>query len=531
MNPFVLLTADQTRQADRRAIEGGIAGAQLMDRAGTALARYVIGVFKQQDTNAAAAAKPNTLIACGPGNNGGDGFVLARLLRAEGWPVTVAFHGNRADMSGDAKLMADLYDGPLVPLEPSAIANADLIVDALFGTGLNRPVSDPYAGVIAAINNAGKPVIAVDIPSGVNADTGAIMATDGQTAIRARATVTFATRNPGHVLFPGRSHCGDVQVADIGIPNGVLASLRPTMSINDIALWGQSWAQPGPMDHKYSRGAAGVVSGPMITSGAARLAARAALRVGAGAVTVLAPGSALMTHAGHLTAIMLRRANTADYIAAFLDDERVRSIVIGPGLLGSKDETERKANRAKVLACLGASARCILDADALTLFEDNPDTLFSKVRPDDILTPHSGEFARLFPDLGRDLNAGSSKIEIVKTAAEIAGGVVVLKGGDTVIAAPAQKDAPARASVNVNAPPDLATAGSGDVLAGFIAGLAAGRHPTNGKLMPAYEAACGGVWLHGACGQYAGRGLIAEDLPDVLPDVFQRLLSPRQEKS
>lgn len=529
MNPFILLTADETRTVDRKAIESGIAGAQLMERAGTALFNLIVrslSAATKADTDASDVKRAKIVIACGPGNNGGDGFVAARLLHADGWQVSVALNGARDQLNGDARLMADLYEGPLVALDPKAFTSADVIIDALFGSGLNRPFNHPYTDVIEAINTANKPVISVDIPSGVNADTGAVMGS----AVHANITVTFVTRNPGHVLFPGRGLCGSVEIADIGIPDKILRALTPDSAINDIALWGRVWPQPMPTDHKYARGAAAIISGGLEQSGAARLAARGALRAGAGVVTILSPGSALLAHANHLNAIMVRKADSAEDIAAFLSDPRLTSLVVGPGLVSTPiDAQSLDKARGKVLSCIKSKARCILDADALTLFERDPQTLFSHLRADDIITPHSGEFARLFPDLATSQTSGQaaeqSKLNIAREAANRCGAIVVLKGADTIIASPAGQSAPARLSVNVNAPADLATAGSGDVLAGFIAGLCATRLP-DGTPMPAFEAACGGVWLHGACGQYAGRGLIAEDLPDALPAIFKRILSP-----
>ncbi|MEO1150291.1 MAG: NAD(P)H-hydrate dehydratase [Pseudomonadota bacterium] len=560
MLPSLLLTADQKRRIDRRAIEAGTPGAQLMERAGAQLARFVGQIARQSAHNAAApedatstgaGSAPDqqppamrTAILCGPGNNGGDGFVVARLLTDQGWPVSVFVTVSPEALTGDARLMADLYDGEVMPLTTAtlatpAFAQAQLVVDALFGTGLSRPITGNERAVIEAVNAAGKPVLAVDIPSGVNADSGAILGT----AIRATWTVTFVARSPGHVLYPGRGVCGQVERADIGIKAPLIAESvgdksdgAPDLMVNDLPLWARTWPQPTPSDHKYSRGGVGIVSGPILQGGAARLAARGALRAGAGTVTIWSPPGALMSHASHLTAIMLRRVTDADAISTLISDKRVRSVVIGPGLNDPARPETAEADRTKVLACLQGPARVILDADALTLFEETPAALFDHLGTDHVLTPHWGEFARLFPDLAKaaDENAPpASKIERALAAAARCGAIIVLKGADTVIAAPggvhavtnAQDHATAR--VNVNAPPNLATAGSGDVLAGFIAGLGASA-AADGTPMPLMEAACGGVWLHGACGQYAGQGLIAEDLPDALPAVLKQIFRSTQ---
>ncbi|MEM1193910.1 MAG: NAD(P)H-hydrate epimerase [Pseudomonadota bacterium] len=571
----LLLTADQKRRIDRLAIAAGTPGAQLMERAGMLLARFVAQIAQQNASDpapTAAIAGPDArtgedattrqdqqpapalrvAIMCGPGNNGGDGFVLARLLADQGWPISLFLSAPPETLTGDARLMADLYEGPVTPLTVAALGtpaflDAHLVVDALFGTGLNRPITGNGRAVIETINKAGKPVLAVDIPSGVNADSGAVLGT----AIRANWTLTFVARSPGHVLYPGRGLAGRVEVGDLGLAPDLIAqgtrddegtnqgaATAVHRAVNDLPLWARAWPQPVASDHKYSRGAVGVLSGPLVQGGAARLAARGALRAGAGAVTVWSPPCALITHASHLTAIMLKRAADAAAITDLMDDPRLGSVVIGPGFHDPARPDTADTDRAKVIACLKGSARIVVDADGLTLFEDRPEALFAHLRATHVLTPHWGEFSRLFPDLASNIKGttnstangtptmpAASKIDIALAAAERCGAIIVLKGADTVIAAPAGDDSEATARVNVNAPPTLATAGSGDVLAGFIAGLAASVAP-DGAPMALFEAACGGVWLHGACGQYAGQGLTAEDLPDALPAVLKQIFQP-----
>ncbi|MEX0643864.1 MAG: NAD(P)H-hydrate dehydratase [Parvularculaceae bacterium] len=491
MAGLIILSADEMRRADALAVEAGVASASLMERAGEGVAAIVQRSYDKRPV----------AILCGPGNNGGDGFVAARFLKDAGWTVRLGLLGERNALKGDAALMAGLYDGKVEAVSPALLDGAGLIIDAIFGTGLARPVDGAVAEIVNAANAHPAPVVAVDIPSGVNADTGAVMGA----AIRAARTVTFFLKKSGHVLFPGRAHCGAIDVVDIGIPDQVLAKIAPKTLENHPALWGPSFRRPAFDAHKYSRGHAAVVSGGRLATGAARLAARAALRAGAGLVTVVSPPDAAAENAAHLTAVMLREAADARALSTILGDRRFTAALIGPGAGVGKPTKE------KTLAILRSGAAAVLDADALTSFEGAPEELFKALRPGDVMTPHAGEFARLFKDLGTE-NLG--KLDAARSAARRAGCVVVLKGADTVIAA-----TDGRAAINVNAPPDLATAGSGDVLAGIVLALLA-------QGLPAFEAAAGGVWLHGACGQAAGPGLIAEDLPDALPSVLRALLAP-----
>ncbi len=465
----------------------------MMEAAGAAVASFIIRTVEKRPA----------AVLCGPGNNGGDGFVIARKLKEAGWTVRLGLVGEKVYLKGDAALMAGLYDGAIEPLSPAILDGAGLIVDALFGTGLSRAIESPEREIIAAANAHPAPIIAVDIPSGVDADTGAAQGV----AIQAAATVAFIARKPGHLLFPGRALTGALHLADIGVRDEWIASVNPATFENHPMLWAGHWRRPTFASHKYDRGHAAIVSGPHLKTGAARLAARAALRAGAGLVTMLSPKSACAENAAHLTAVMVQEADGAAQIAEILRDKRFTAALIGPA---SGQGPETKAN---VLEILRSTAGAILDADALTSFENDAQSLFAALRPDDILTPHGGEFGRLFPAL-----KGSVRIDAARAAAAAAKSVVVLKGADTLIAA-----ADGRTIINSNAPFDLATAGSGDVLAGFIAGMRA-------QGMPGFEAAAAGVWLHGAAGQVAGPGLIAEDLPDALPQVLRALFAPPPQK-
>lgn len=489
-----ILTNAEMRAADRLTIERGTSGFLLMQNAGVAVARVALDVAEQGAV----------VVVAGAGNNGGDGFVAATELVRQGREVTVVLVGERTSLKGDAGIAAQAWPRPVRPPGPDMFDGCALIIDALFGAGLDRAVDGPAQSVIAAMNRSGVPILSVDLPSGIHGDTGAVM---GE-AVRATETVTFFRRKPGHLLLPGRVNCGRTRVMDIGIDAEVLEQIRPAMFENIPGLWRDAFPVPAIDGHKYARGHAVVLSGELAMTGAARLAARGALRAGAGLVTVASPREALAVNATALTAVMVRPMDTAGELATMLADRRLNAVVIGPG--GGVGVKTRDA----VLTALSARRGTVLDADALTSFADTPDLLFSAIQkianPQVVLTPHQGEFSRLFSIIYSCYKL-RSKLEQSRLAAKHSGAVVVLKGPDTAVASP-----DGRAAISANAPPWLATAGSGDVLAGVIGGMLA-------QSVPAFEAACMGVWMHGEAGQEAGPGLIAEDLPEVLPAVFRRL--------
>ena len=491
-----LLTTVQMAQADRLTIAAGTPGIELMENAGRAVADAVSAVLQGR----------RVVIVAGPGNNGGDGFVAARLLAERGYEVRVSFVGDRGRLKGDAAIAADRWSGPVEEASPVSLTDCDIIVDALFGAGLDRQVEGLAAGMIRAINLSGVPVIAVDLPSGVNGTTGKVMGL----AVKATDTVTFFRRKPGHSLLPGMGYCGAVQVADIGIPASVLETIRPDVFCNGPALWGAQFPVPKLDGHKYTRGHAVVVSGALASTGAARLAARGALRAGAGLVTIASPREALAVNAAASMAVMVRAVDGAAELSELLADKRRNAVVLGPG--GGVGQAMREA----VLAALSSEAGVVLDADALTSFKENKADLAGAIanRPGGVtvLTPHNGEFYRLFNDLASNSHV-NSKLEAARQAARSIGAIVLLKGADTVVAAP-----DGRASIADNAPPSLATAGSGDVLAGMIGGLIA-------QGMPAFEAASAAVWLHGEAANEFGPGLISEDLPEMLPKAYRRLFA------
>jgi NAD(P)H-hydrate epimerase len=487
---FELLTSEEMGKADRLTIEGGVPGRVLMENAGRAVADEVAQRFPDARTVA---------VLCGPGNNGGDGFVAARHLLDRGYAVRLGFNGDPTRLPEDAAAMAGLWTRGIEPLHRDLLANAEIVVDALFGAGLARPIEGALADLIVAVNESGLPVVAVDVPSGVDGTTGAIKGV----AVQATATVTFFRLKPGHLLLPGRELCGETRVADIGIPASVLEIVKPKTFANEPELWLPQFHWPTPQGHKYARGHAVVASGPAFSTGAARLGAMGALRAGAGLVTVASPTDAVAVNASQLTAIMVRPVDDAKVLAEFLADERRNAMLIGPGV-GVGERT-----KAMVLAALASKAALVLDADAITSFASDAAALFAAIRSRAApvaLTPHEGEFARLFDQIGE-----GERLTATRDAASRSGAIVLLKGPDTIVAA-----ADGRASINATTSPWLATAGTGDVLAGMVLGLLAQR-------MQPFEAVSAAVWIHGRAAQLFGPGLIAEDLPKMLPAVLEEL--------
>ena len=445
-------------------------------------------------------------VLAGPGNNGGDGFVAARQLAKRGYAATILLVGTLEKLTGDAAASAKAWNGPIAAAAPAGLADADIVVDALFGAGLDRPVDGVARAMIEAVNAQGAPVVAVDLPSGINGNSGAVMGV----AARAAQTVTFFRKKPGHLLMPGRAYCGATSVVPIGIADAVLTRIAPHTFENVPELWRRMFPVPRPEGHKYSRGHVVIVSGPSWSTGAARLAARGALRAGAGLVTIASPREALAVNAAANLAIMVRPVDGAAELSRFLADSRFNALALGPGLGVGEQTCEL------VLAALAGERAVVLDADAITSFAEAPQRLAGalKARRDKstVLTPHDGEFSRYFNVLDEQTKAGS-KLDRARLGTELTGAVVLLKGADTVVAA-----ADGRASIAANAPAYLATAGAGDVLTGIVTGLLA-------QGMPAFEAASAAVWLHGEAARAFGLGLIAEDIPEMLPGVYRAFLS------
>ena len=474
-----LLTPKEMADADAAAAASGIDSYGLMEQAGRAVAAAALRLYPQTC---------RFVVLCGPGNNGGDGYVAARALAEAGARVEIFVLDVAFEPAGDAGIARRACPLPALPLSDLSLQEGDTIIDAVFGAGLARDVPTDLREVIAAVEASSLPVIAVDLPSGLCGRRGVPLCA----AFRATQTVTFMARKPGHLLMPGRSLCGDVEVVDIGIPWRMVRNAGGTLRVNQPSMWRHLLPKPDSGSHKYRGGHLVVFSGGASHTGAARLSAEAGLASGAGLVTVASPPDAMGVNAGHLTAVMLREVENPDAIGEWLATGKLSAFVLGPGFgVGAKA-------RDFVLALDGNPL--VLDADGITSFRDCPDLLFDAYRGETrlVLTPHEGEFARLFPEIDDALDL--SKVEKAVAAARRSNAVVVYKGADTVIAAP-----DGRAAVNESAPPWLATAGSGDVLAGMIGALLA-----NG--MPAFEAAAAGVYLHGEAALWAGEGMTAEAL-------------------
>jgi ADP-dependent NAD(P)H-hydrate dehydratase / NAD(P)H-hydrate epimerase len=439
-----LLTPAEMYRADALAIAAGTPEDVLIKRAGLAVAAEIVRRYGAR----------KTVVLCGPGNNGKDGRAAAQHLMDWGWPVEI----------GDD------------------VSDAELILDALFGAGLNRSFPEDVA---QRVRQQRVPVVAIDVPSGLDGLTGLPRGA----CIKADLTITFVRKKPGHLLYPGRGLCGEVVVTDIGIGADVIASVRPRYAENRKP----SRAACPPETHKFLKGHAIVFSGGEFSTGAARLAAQAALKIGAGLVSIAAPASALRVHANQVTAVMLKPVKTVSEWTTLLEDQRIKACCIGPAAgVGVK-------TRKFVLSALASRAAVVLDADAITSFETEPTSLFKAIKAranGTVLTPHEGEFARLFPDLDEKRD----KLWRACTAAQRSNAIVILKGPDTVIAHP-----DGRAVINSNGTQKLATAGSGDVLAGIVTGLLAEG------MMDAFSATCAAVWLHAAAAEGC-RNPTAEDL-------------------
>lgn len=479
-----LLTVAQMYAADEAAVAGGATADALMEAAGNSVVTEIRRRW----------ASRRTIVLCGPGNNGGDGFVIARLLGDAGWPVTVALLGDRAGLKGEARTNADRWTGTVLPLSADVLKEAELCVDALFGAGLSKPLDGAVLQAVTRVSEMDIPVVAVDMPSGIHGDTGMVLGG----AVTADLTVTFFRMKPGHLLMPGRARSGKVVVSDIGIPGRVLHDIAPGAFANVPELWREAFPWPRAEGHKYTRGHA-VVAGGAAMIGAGRLASWAARRSGAGLVTVAASPDALPQYTADAPGLLTLPFRTSAEFEEIIGDERKNAVLAGPG--GGVSRTTHDI----VLASAKLGKSLVVDADALTVFASAPQELFAALKEvPSVLTPHEGEFSRLFKMTG-------DKLSRARNGAAESNSVVLLKGADTVIAAP-----DGRAAINFNAPPTLATAGSGDVLAGTILGLVS-------QGMPVFEAACAAAWLSGDAATAFGPGLVAEDIVSAIPGSLARL--------
>ncbi len=481
-----VLSATQMAAADNCAIASGISADILMEQAGKAVFSAIIENIMPN----------NTIILCGSGNNGGDGFVIARLLTEAGWPITVASMVPIEEYTGSAKIMAQKYQqtgGKILSFTEAMekIANYKVVIDAIFGTGLNRNITGIIADLITAVNKGQHYVLSVDIPTGINGNTGQIQAA----AIRANHTVTFACKKLGHLLLPGFLHTGKLTVADIGITKEHIAQQNPKYYENNPKLWQHMLPAQSLYDHKYKRGHAAIIAGNIEYSGAGLLASEAAIRSGVGITTIFAPKEALAVYAIAAKKAAIKRCMTT--LKQFITSDKITSWLFGPGA-GISAQTAQLA-----LTLLKQQKNTILDADALTSFADNNEELHSNLHPKSVITPHFGEFTRIFPK-----TTSGNKVQLAQNAAKTCNSNVIIKGADTVLAT-----ADGKVIINTATTPQLATAGSGDVLAGLITGFAAQNIP-----IPA--AAAIAIFVHSRSAMRAGEQIIADDLLSSITEVI-----------
>ena len=479
MSPDLLLSVEQMYKADKLTISAGMPGIELMMNAGRAVAHEIMKRWQPRET----------IILCGPGNNGGDGFVVASALSDAGWPVRVNLLGNINELTGDAALAAAQWNGRCGALSDASLDDNPLVVDALFGAGLSRKLGGDVLRLVQIINENNLDCVAVDIPSGVQGDGGEIL----NDAPRCRLTVTFFKAKPAHFLLPACEYMGDLVIADIGINDSVLDDIQPILCVNKPELWFDHFPAPKINSHKFSRGHLLIAGGNEMT-GAALLVARAARRIGAGLVTIATPSNAWFVYASDQPGNLIKKVDTQAEFTELLAHPRINALVIGPGF-GLGPEA-----RQRVLIALQSKKPIVLDADGISTFADDPGELIDQLHEFCVITPHEGEFARIF-------NLSGDKVSRARQAAKMTNACVLLKGPDTVIAEPS-----GRAIINRSGTPYLATAGSGDVLSGLIGGLIV-------QEMDCFDAACAAAWMHGAAAERFGPGLIAEDIPELIPDL------------
>ena len=477
-----LLTNSQMSFVENQAIKSGKKSTELMENAGTAVVKLILKRYKNR----------NISVLCGPGKNGGDGFVVARLLKEQGWNVRLGLTSSQKDKDSIEK--AELWKGNIEPLNESLLYGNPIIIDAMFGAGLKRKLTGIPLALVTKINNKKLDCIAIDIPSGIDGDSGKILGD----APKCKLTITFFCAKPGHFLMPSKSKVGEVIIEDIGISNSFLKQINVKTFLNTPELWKKKFPIPTYDTHKYKRGHL-LIAGAANMTGATHLASSSARRIGAGVVTIGAPSSSCDIYKlGAFGHIVLPINNPGDW-NNLLKNYKNTATLIGPGL------GKIAFLKDVVIAALNSKKPVILDADGLNIFKNNPLQLFHSTNRKHILTPHEGEFKKLF-------NFKGNPISRVSRAAKKSGAIVLLKGSSTIIAHPNGK-----IIINDTGKPYLATAGSGDVLAGIIAGLI-----TQG--MNVFEAGCGGTWIHGRAAELFGPGLIAEDIPKLIPTILNEII-------
>ncbi len=482
----LLLSAAEMRRVEEAAIAAGRSGFALMQEAG----KGVAGILRRDYD-----ARRSAIILCGPGNNGGDGFVAATELRRVGWRVVILADRERAAYRGEAGEAVALWVGEIRPLTIAALRDAlaeeprALILDALFGIGLTRDLDRRYGEIMDLAKIAGRPIIAIDIPSGIDADSGALRGF----ALPATRTITFGWAKPGHFLAPGEGHTGLLEILPLGFRPEWGKASGAKLWRNDPDLWREDHPYPQAEDHKYSRGL-GLILARSAMFGAGLLAARAARRIGAGMIAMGAPTAIHSALIAAQPGLIVKKLESGEDVPALLAEPRYRAILVG---CGSPADGEA---RAMALGALAGDPPVIVDGGGLSAFAEKPGDLFARLRPDCVLTPHDGEFAALFPDLA----VLPDRLQATRAAAERSGACVLRKGRISLFAAP-----DGRAVIAPPAPADLATAGSGDVLAGILLGLMAQK-------MPSFSALGAALFAHGAAARHCGPRLIAEDLPEAL---------------
>ncbi len=496
----LLLNKETAYLIDKMAVDEGVSLSDLMETAGKRSAEIIINEIVPKIKN----FNKKIYVICGPGNNGGDGFVVARYLKEEGISIRILSLNSEKELNNVVMQKLKDLDTELENIGEISFSEADVVVDAIFGVGINRPVNKNYVKVFREINKESKLIVSLDIPSGVDTDTGLLM----PEAIKADHTITFVYPKLGHYLLPAKKYVGNIHVVDIGIPINVNSKIENgyMFHLNSPDYWISDFKWPAEDDHKYKRGHVLVQSGPESSTGAARLAAISALRIGAGAVTLSSSREALNVNATHLTSVMIKEINNSEEFFNFLDQKKINSLIIGPGCGVNQFTKELTLN------ALNYKISLILDADAISSFEEESVDFIKALeysKADVIITPHEGEFNKIFGNLK------GSKIERTKSAAIKSKSTVILKGNDTVIASP-----DGEVIISDKTSPFLATAGSGDVLSGICGGLTA-------QGMKSFKAACAAQWIHSSIGLIAGPGLIAEDMisiiKDDVPDILMRI--------